>query len=321
MIAAIGDPPASADPIRHADSIELDALLSRDKSCSFQDYARNIRLSGTTDALTDVDFEEDPGDKGGEQSDAVATDAWDEIEQRWESCGRENGHYPFEVSETRVALKDEWPSSPYIFQLLLGQFGHTASTEPMNGARLFENLCSRAARGYLGGEDNCAIARSFGFPRSDGTNFRDALQSLCSEIGEGEVETSASRIEDQKDSHLDVVAWLPFCDRRSAQLIAFGQCATGEKWDGTKLSELVPTNFNKKWLRKSFSVDPIRMFFIPRTIENSKWRNAAIDGGIVFDRCRISWCAGVLTGDLEKELATWIDSVYSEYMSEHVGVT
>ncbi len=314
MSTSIEVPAASADPILHADFIELGALFSNDKSSSFEGYARDIRISGTTDALTDPDIDEDPSDCGGEQSEAVAMDAWSEIERRADYCGGDGGHYPFEVEEAHITLKNKWQSSPYIFQLLLGQYGHEASTEPTDGARLFERLCTGAAREYLGGEDNGAMSRSFGFPRSERTGFRRALRELCMIIGEGEVKTSAPGMANQKDSHLDVVAWLPFCDGKSAQLIAFGQCATGKQWDGAKLCELVPTNFTKKWLATSFDVDPIRMFFIPRSVKNSKWRNTAIDGGIIFDRCRISWCAGKPNVELAEELAIWSGRVHAKHM-------
>ncbi len=313
MSTPIEVPSASADPILHADCIELSALLSKSESGSLEGYARDMRISTTTDAQSDLDFDEDPGDWGGEQSKAVATDAWSEIERRAENCGGDHGHYPFEVSEFQISLKSGWHSSPYVFQLLLGEFGHKASTKPMNGASLFEKLSSEAARKYLGGKGSGAMARPFGFPRADGTNFRDALQELCSTMGEGVVNTSAPQIANQKDSHLDVVAWLPFRDRRSAQLIAFGQCSTGEQW-GAKLYELEPGSFRDKWLGEGFAVEPIRMFFVPRSIEEARWGNAAIDGGIIFDRCRISWCVGKPNGDLAKELAAWSKSVRASHM-------
>ncbi len=311
MTAQLEIPPASADPILHADYIEFHALFSNDKSSSFQEYARDIRISGTTDALTDVDFDEDPGDHGGEQSSGVAELTWDEIERRERSCGGEEGYYPFDVSSTRISLRDQWQSSPYIFQLLLERYGYQASTQPMNGARLFERVCSLAARGYLGGQNKRAKSYTFGFPRPTGSNFRNALEKLCREMGEGRVNERAPQIGNQKDSHLDIVAWLPFCDRKSAQLVAFGQCATGANWGKGKLTELVPQNFGRKWLREPFLVDPIRMFFIPRSIEDSAWRNSAIDGGIIFDRCRISWCAGIPDDELAADLSIWTGCVYS----------
>lgn len=314
MITSVEMPPASADPARHADCIELNTLLSDAQSNSFEGYARDIRISGTTDVLTDEDFDEDPGDRGGEQSRSVAESAWSEIECRSEYCGGDQGHYPFEVTASLLSLKKNWKKSPYIFQLLLAQFGHKASTEPKDGSRLFEKLCSIAAHGYLGGDANGAQYRSFGFPRSDGSNFRDALQELCLAIGDGIPSASAPQLSNAKDGHLDVVAWLPFCDHRSAQLIAFGQCATGANWNKSKLSELVPSNFGKKWLREHFLVDPIRMFFVPRTVDTNDWKHSAIDGGIVFDRSRITWCVKEPDDDLAMEMAVWSSKVHEEYM-------
>lgn len=311
MIANLDVPLATADPVQHADMIELSALFSKSRSSSFEAYARDIRISGTTDALTDEDFEEDPGDHGGEQSATITTGAWSEIERRAENCGGDAGFYPFEVTRTHIELKGRWQSSPYVFQMLLTQYGQDASTEPIYGARIFEKLSSVAAQQYFGGDANGAQSIPFGFPRPNGSNFSDALQDLCAKIREGVVNTTEPSIGDKNDGHLDVVSWIPFRDRQSSQLIAFGQCATGKNWE-CKLSELVPLNFEEKWLTDNFLVDPIKMFFIPRCVMASKWKHAAIDGGIIFDRCRIALCVGKPEKDIAKELALWTKSVVSE---------
>ena len=312
MSAFLDIPSASADCVMHADWIESDALFSNGGSSSLEEYARNIRVSGTTEALSDVDFDEDTHDLGGEQSRGVAGDAWDEIERRDFYCGGDKGFYPFDVSETRITLKKNWQSSPYIFQLLLKEFGHTASSKPKDGARLFEELCSHAAREYLGGKSNRAHSRKFGFPRPNASGFKKALQDLCKDLGEGRVNTRAAQLSAQKDAKLDIVAWISHHDQRSAQLIAFGQCATGRNW-ADKRFELQPKSFQDKWLTESFLIEPIKMFFVPRSIESERWDNSARDGGILFDQCRITAHIGDPEESLANKLSTWIRTVHSKH--------
>ena len=158
-------PQASADVIDHADWIELEAIRSRDGSSSFEELARYIRMSGTTETLSDDD-QEDPHDAGGEQSSLIADDAWKEIEDRKNSCGE---HYPFDVTGGSISLEDGWDRSAYIFQLLLSWFGLNAVGNGRHPDRDFEHLSAHAAKAYLGGDANAVEVNKFGFPRVDHT--------------------------------------------------------------------------------------------------------------------------------------------------------
>ena len=305
MSLSIRVPSAVADSVDIADWVELEAIQSGDGASSFEELARHIHMSGTTDAMDEVADEDDEEadedarlDIGGSQSQLVATRTWSEIERRQRACGGDVGCYPFEVTAGSILLKQNWEDSAYVFQLLLKQFGLNAGPENTFPERLFERLSGHAAWAYLGGEANSAEVFYFGSPRAEGTGFVSALVQLCRKIGAGQVRTDAPSIQDQKDSHLDVVAWRPFVDGQTSQLILFGQCAVGSDWDKiklTKLIELQPRNFREKWLTDGFDPDPVRAFFVPRCIEEDAWRNTAIDGGILFDRCRITELVGKMT--------------------------
>ena len=78
-------PSATANPVDHADWIELEVLASISGSTSFQAIARNILISGSTEA--NAEDEEDFVDSSGDQSEIIADDAWREIEKRQEACG------------------------------------------------------------------------------------------------------------------------------------------------------------------------------------------------------------------------------------------
>jgi len=280
-------PSASADPVEHADWIELEAIRSLDGASSFEELARYIRMSGTTDSLVDELDPEDPHDAGGIQSDTVAINAWAEIEGRFHACGGSQRGYPFDLTEGSLTLRNGWNSSPYVFQLLLCAFGLKAGPEGTYPDRRFEQLSAVAVHNYLGGSDNAAEFCKFGHPREDHTGFTTALTNLCLRMNAGVVNAKAPRISNQKDGGLDVLAWIPFHDRRTGQLIAFGQCATGQDWRG-KLFDTSPYVFREQWMLEAWAPPPVRVFLLPRCIPNDHWREANLKGGIVFDRCRIA---------------------------------
>lgn len=298
-------PAAQADSVEHADWIEIDAIQSADESSSYEEFASQIHISGTTDTMeTDDDDEDVDDDGGGELSYKVADRVWAEIERRVQACGGGNAFYPFEVTGGGITLKSEWESSGYVFQLLLSAFGKDAGPPQTFGERIFERLSSHAGQAYLGGPQNNARSFRFGFPRPDRTGFRTALANLCGELRAGSVKAEAALIDQQQDSHLDVVVWRHFDDLKESQLIGFGQCATGKNWD-TKLSELQPGNFANEWLLERFYPEPVRMFFVPKCIELRQWNHVTVHAGLVFDRCRISHLAGELQGELHQECTEW----------------
>lgn len=304
-------PSANSDSVEHADWIELDAIRSADGSSSYEEFATQIHISGSTDVMiSDEDVEDDDG--AGNLSYEVADRTWAEIERRYRWCGGEAGFYPFDVTPGSISVKDSPETSSYIFQLLLSAFGKGAGPSGAFGERVFEHLSSSAGRSYLGGANNNARRFRFGFPRPDRTVFETALHNLCQALNCGRVKRDATLISDQQDSHLDIVVWRPLFDEREGQIIGFGQCATGKNWD-QKLQELQPENFADEWLDDRFYPDPFRMFFVPHCVEEGRWRHVTINAGLVFDRCRTTQLAGTLDGDLLDECSRW-----SSYVIEQV---
>ena len=307
-------PSAQADPVEHADWVEVDAIRSRDGSSSYETFASQIHISGTTETMV-VDNEDVDDDGGGELSQLVADSAWAEIGRRFRACGGDGGSYPFDVTSGGITLKDEWQSSAYIFQLLLTKLGKDAGPPETYGERIFEHLSSHAGRLYFGGPTNSASCFRFGFPRPDRTGFLTALTALCKELRAGSVNREAALINQQQDSHLDVVVWRSFADRRESQLIGFGQCATGMYWQD-KLTELQPDNFANEWLSKRFYPEPVRMFFLPQCIESKRWNHVTLQAGLLFDRCRISNLTGQLVGELSQECEGWSAAAVARLQDE-----
>lgn len=320
--SALSSPPASAPKEELADWLELRALTDSDLSSSLQDLVREIRRNGSMDAF------ENSSDKGSADTERVAEDAFGELENRLRACG--TAAYPFDVSRHSIVLRKDYDRSPYIFQLLLTKFGLVSAKGLPSPEKTFEEIATVAARRYFG-PDGEVLGFAFGFPRRyEAKNFQQALDHLCGQLGEGggaKIPTEdpaglalAKRLADQKDGKVDIVAWRPFPDRRVGKLIGFGQCATGATdWRG-KLSELQPQTFEKLWLREGLSCIPVRMFFVPRRVEEHDWRDVSVQAGILFDRCRITHHCGALNDELAAECAAWSKEIISSRLNRRPGV-
>lgn len=283
-------PPSAANELEQlADWIELEALLSADGNSSVADLVKVLRRSGVVEGIESSEGEEGK-DKGSEHSQQLANDAFAELSLREVASG---GNYPFEIHASSLRIRKKALSSPYVFLLMLSQNGRLPGKPGQQPTVLFEEICARAAEGYLGGTANRARAIRFGAPKpTPNGSLARAIDWLCKEVGEGGGSKNAESLKGNNgDEHLDIVAWRDFHDQCSSKLIAFGQCATGLTNANSKLSELDATKFLKKWVRDPFLVDPIRLFFVPWRIPRSRRAVNAIDAGVLFDRCRIAACA------------------------------
>ena len=299
-------PTASDSRVDQADWVELCCLLSSASgSMSLQDVVGALRHGGSVER-----------DQGSESSENIAQSVFSELDNRQRACGEDK--YPFKLDAHGIEIKQEYVTSPYVFQLLLTHFGIVKPPGSGSPERLFEEMAAHAAGQYFGGAASSSIA--FGFPRNyHAKNFHTALDDLCVRLGEGEgaalPETAPERqkriakLLEQKDGKLDIVAWRAFPDRRAGKLIGFGQCACGKTDWRTKFAELQPEAFFKLWLRRPFAVNPVRMFFVPRRIEQDDWTDVAAQAGLLFDRCRIAHHAQGLSADLVAACETWNTSM------------
>lgn len=289
--------PSASDPTEYsADWVELDALCSPDKQSSVANFAKLIRRTGSTDAI-----EGPRGDAGSELSQRIAEDTFAEIENRKRACG--SNRYPFEVQKGLVRLKTDQANSPYIVLLIMSVMKPT--TGHSGTAALFEHLCTQATLGYLGGAANNATAIRFGSPRQvPRARLSQAIDELCKGLAEGDGCQRPEKAKHLGDEDLDIVAWRHFPDSKAGKLILFGQCAGGATDWQKKLADMDARAFMKKWLRTMLVVEPIRLFFVPRRIPVADWNNAGIDGGILFDRCRIVACLDGVSAKLIEQGAT-----------------
>jgi hypothetical protein len=303
-------PVASASPECLADWLELKAIASADKNSAIEDLISEIQRSGSTDALVDPEEDDEDvyaSDPRSEKAQQVSSDAFAEVERRETACRSfaDATLYPFDVGQRYLQLFENGDVSIYTFLLLLSAHGQDAGPKGLSGARLFEEVCTSAVARYLGSPAGRARAVTFGFPRRLlPKNFRTALDQICKDLGENSRCSTPPGTKNQKDAKLDIVAWSHFADRRPGQLIAFGQCATGDHWK-EKRTELLPDAWCRAWLTSSPLVLPIRTFFVPHQLEVGLWEETSIYAGIVFDRCRITSLCDEVDPDLIERCAEW----------------
>ena len=220
-------------------------------------------------------------------------DVMTEIEIRKNACG---SGYPFTLEREGTVVKcpeaepEEAQSAVYLYLLLATRLNMKDDRihAKIDGTTLLEPLSAHAIGSYLGSKK----AESLVFGTYAEGGFGDKVDKLCEALCEGggfkfksEDKKAPARAKDDK---LDVVVWIPFEDRLPGQLIVFAQCKTGTSWRDSS-SELQIDIFTKRWIRKSFVVDPIRAFCVAEAVNRAVpfWSHTGVSSGILFDRCRL----------------------------------
>lgn len=253
--------------------------------------------------------ESDPN-VGCEDIDDDNADALDEvfveIEQRARAC---SGRYPFDLDGAgnvlRYRPKDQVSTWLYGYMLLSTRLdmNRDRMQAGIDGTTLLEEVSAEGLRRYLGG----GRARSLVFGTASGSaNFPARVMALCQAVGEGINFRSNQGLNPAhvKDDKLDVVAWIPFADDKPSKIIVFGQCKTGTAWT-EKLCHLQPGSFIKKWVDTPFTYDPARAYLVSESVDRGRWNGYAIDGGLLFDRCRIVDCCDQIDATLLTRVTAW----------------
>lgn len=230
----------------------------------------------------------------------------DEIDRREKACA---SVYPFALNQQGTVLRTSIPepektqSVVYLYLLLSTRLNMKKQRKhaEIDGTKLLEDLSAHALKAYLGQDKaQCLV---FGTARKG--NFKSKINELCNTLGEGsEFRNRDKKPVRKKDGLLDVVAWIPFADRRPGQLILFGQCKTGTNWKNST-SQLQPEGFISKWMLEPFLVNPTRVFCVSEVLDNSDWKNINTDAGIVFDRCRLVENCISLPKETLSNIRTW----------------
>lgn len=259
-------------------------------------------------ALLGREGENDRND-GCEDDDDRNADAFDEVSNEFErrhlACA---GRYPFYLDKTGNVLSydpaDDLSSWLYRYLLLSTRLNMTDNRTHagIDGTTILEEISAISLQHYLGLERAQALV--FGTALGSG-NFPTRVTALCQQLGEGfQYKNNYTLPNTAKDDKLDAVAWLPFADQKASKVIIFGQCKTGTAWTD-QLCHLKPETFIKKWVEIPFVLDPLRAYCVSESVNPIKWAGYAIDGGLLFDRCRLVDCCDTMEAPLYNRMVKW----------------
>ena len=228
-----------------------------------------------------------------------------------------SGHYPFVPGHGSLDLRTDasWHKDVYTFLLLATRLDMKNERKQggYDGTKLFELLCAQVTKEYYGCHSKAEV-----FGTASEGSFHDKVEALIGKLRiHGHFKAPEGSTGRQKDGNLDIVAWIPFADRKDGQMIALGQCKTGTHWEGM-LTELSPDGFFSCYSTQQPYSRALKMFFVAESFGNYKWEERCTDGGILFDRTRImeflpdnideellesirAWNAAAIASESEKE--------------------
>ncbi len=314
MPLIIEPPIASATPEAHADFLELAALDPAEDGASLRELVRDLGIGSTIDGYREEEGEDNSGTDIEDEDayESIAEAAFAVIDDREAWCA---GRYPYRSEHSVLRPEPDVAKAAYVFMMLLSRFGVSAGPSASYPTRAFEEICTIAARNYLG---EGAHAIRFGFPRSGELPraFPEALDRLCRDMREGQGHKPSALSSSQNDATLDIVAWKKFSDNKAGKIIAFGQCASGANWK-EKRSELAPPHdWCSLWMMENPYVTPIRFFFVPHHVPEIEWERTNRLGGVLFDRCRITEYVDEIPHDLLESIESWIQYVINNNLLE-----
>lgn len=307
MKSLFATPSWQAGRVRLADYAELMALKS------------SRRKASSSDLIASFDRREDEDE---DRFERPVEEAFEELADRIAHLGEHSHRYPFQLERDEIRVRPEAlrTEDGWLYNFLLLSTALNMRDERkhagLDGADLFEALSAEVGLRYFGRvEDSRCMKRVFGTSRcnwpedadeemKDSSKFKEAVDTLCKEIGEGGFfrPKTKNRLT-ARDDKLDVVVWREFSDRRTSKLIAFGQCKTGTHWVN-ELPRLNPRSFCDRWLDIPLASPAIKMFFLTDRIAGELTHDA-YEAGILFDRCRVLDYAHDLPKELVKKCAKW----------------
>lgn len=278
-----------------ADYIEFCALKNSDGTCS---------LAGLRAALSAPEDEIDIS--GTEEGDDAVLNKLSEALNRNSERNSIFGCYPFTINKNSLSCKNELTSKEayYIFLLLANRLNmQTENVQGgLNATNLFERLCRCVTSEYLGRHCKCEV-----FGTSVNSSFEIKVNDILRKMDfPGHFEEPFGGTGRHKDGGIDIIAWIPFEDKKDSQLIALGQCKTGSNWEPL----LKKTDFFSTYTTYTPYVNPIYFFFVTEDFGKYKWKERSTAAGVLFDRRRIIECipADISSIDarLDADIHTWV---------------
>lgn len=287
--------PSTDDPVELADWLETYMLASGHVVVSRSLLRARLRVTLFMDAGSG------PADLDPDDLEVAIESVLLEVARRRRLCA---GKYPFVECGTGLSIDRDCDALGYVFLLLLA-----ASPAPRSSRRLgniersFDLLVLNALKQYLGPRSD---GLRFGWPPSDGRpkNFPAALDWLARSLGLPRGNGHARVV--SKDGGVDVVAWLPWSDRRSAFIVVLGQCTVQRDWF-PKGKDVIPDVW-RGYI--DFGKDPSICLAIPFVIppDFERWDELRRTVHIILDRIRITEALEELDPELRRDIADWVNS-------------
>ena len=269
----------------YADYAEFRAL--KDGNAELDSGVYGERVAG---ALNDLDVNAHEGEnwqRDDLKHDTAVGRTREEIERRMQLLG---DVYPFRLQEETL-FHAGGISIAYEFFLSICNAKTLTSGDHVHLPRLFERIAARLVAAYFGEH-----ARSIhtGVPRGPdtGSSFMQTMQNVAAQTGEWAwgPDVGLPGEQHQGDEGCDFIVWLMASDRRKiGQLFVLGQCACGNDWQ-SKYGDLDLKKL-QKWFNPLSVVDPVKSFATPHHVTDAVLREASRQGGLFFDRARLTMTA------------------------------
>lgn len=250
------------------------------------------------------------GDDNDCDANDVFYDALAEIENRKVHT---NGKYPFNVEKNIIkydSTKSDNIKIIYTFLLLATRENMSSKkvAADIDGTALFERLCAIVLQNFFGVNSHTLV---FGTGSGVAETFKNKVERLLNNLGEDgyTFRTPEYNLNREQDGKVDVVTFIPFCDRNKGQFMAFGQCKTGISWRNS-ITQLRPDSFSKKYISPTFFFTPIAVFMVCESFYEN-WETIFRDlDGLLFDRERImEYVPDNIDDDLLMKINKWNNSV------------
>lgn len=255
-----------------SDFMECKSLFSASKKCSISDLRASF-------SAPDDELDINGTEEGDDRVISKLQDALGHASERYIQFS----YYPFRIDRNSIESTVSLDSVDLIYVFLLFANRLNMQTNRIKGGQdateLFERLCRIVAMNYLGEHSVCEILGT-----SIDDSFEDKIKKILKVLNISGIFTSPlGSTGRQKDGGIDLVAWIPFKDKKDSQLIALGQCKTGSNWEPLMKRVSLFQNFSTK----QPIMEPIYMFFIAEDFGSHKWEERCRSCGILFDRRRI----------------------------------
>lgn len=231
-------------------------------------------------------------EEGGIDVDNRIDDVMNELNRRTELYGTNS---PIKINGLTIEPTIRWRANPfYTLCLIFSTFGVEDTSD--GGTILFEKIGNIFLKEFLKSE-----TFHLGFPTS--TNLAAQLDTIanlsCEPRGSLTPNTS------EKDSGVDVIAWTPFNDLRSGQIIVLAQCGAGDDWKNKNSITLPTWNHYINWNYET----TVPSMLITQIVQADKWIKYTNKYGVLIDRARLyrihTDCQDNIPKALSREVLSW----------------